>query len=54
MTATLTEETVHRLAPDDGALKAARDLVRKKSIQDLGVSADRTWLLGRCKGGRGV
>jgi len=50
MASTLTEETVHRLAPDDAAIKAARDLVRKKSFQDLGLSADGTWLLGRCKG----
>jgi hypothetical protein len=50
MPSTLTEETIHRLAPDDKAVQAARDLVRTRSFQDLGISADGTWLLGRCKG----
>src|SRR4051794_18956358 len=46
----LTEDTVHRLAPDTGSVQAARGLLRKKSFTDLGVSADGTWLLARCKG----
>jgi len=50
MPSTLTQEVVQRLAPDDRALQAARDLVRKRSFQDLGRSSDGTWLLGRCKG----
>ena len=50
MPSTLTTEAVHRLAPDDKALQAARDLVRKQSFRDLGRSADGTWLMGRCQG----
>src|SRR5438128_1309203 len=49
-TSTLSEDTVHRLAPDAGALQNARDLVRKKSFIDLGVSPDGTWLMAKCKG----
>ncbi|HEX8201859.1 MAG TPA: hypothetical protein VF590_15390, partial [Isosphaeraceae bacterium] len=47
----LTEETIHRIAPDDKAVKAARDLVRQQSFRDPGVSADDTWLLAECQGG---
>ena len=46
----LTEELVHRIAPDDKAIQTARDLVRKKTFLNLGVSADGTWLLGACQG----
>lgn len=46
----LTEETIHRLAPDDKAVKTARDLVRKQTFRNLGISADGTWLLGQCQG----
>jgi hypothetical protein len=46
----LTEETVHRVAPDDKAVQTARDLVRKKKFRNLGVSADGTWLLAQCQG----
>jgi hypothetical protein len=49
-TLSLDEEAVQRLAPDADAVQAARGLLRKKSFLDLGVSADGTWLLGRCKG----
>jgi hypothetical protein len=49
-TQTLTEETVHRMAPDDKAVQTARDLVRKKPFKDLGISADGSWLLGQCQG----
>lgn len=49
-TVTLTEEAVLRLAPDDKAVKTARDLVRKRSFSQQGVSADGTWLLARCQG----
>jgi hypothetical protein len=49
-TLTLTEDIVHRLAPDADSVQAARGLVRKQSFSDLGVSADATWLLGKCKG----
>src|ERR1700693_718113 len=45
-----TEDAVQRLAPDDDSYKAARDLIRKKSFLKPGVSADKTWLLGECKG----
>lgn len=50
MASTLTEDSVQRLAPDDRAMHAARDLVRKRSLRELGISADGTWLLGRCQG----
>ncbi len=52
MTATLslTEDAVQRLAPDDDALRSARDLIRKKSFLNPGISSDGTWLLGQCKG----
>src|SRR4051794_4438431 len=46
----LTEDVIQRAAPDAGSLQNGRDLVRKKAFSDLGVSADGTWLLGRCKG----
>ena len=49
-TANVTEEMVHRLAPDDDSVQTARGLIKKKSFQNLGVSADGTWLLGECKG----
>jgi hypothetical protein len=49
-TSTLTEETVHRVAPDAGALQNGRDLVRKRSFLDLRVSPDGTWLMAQCKG----
>src|SRR5882724_9206319 len=49
-TLSLTEDVVHRLAPDTDSVQAARGLVRKKSFSDLGLSADASWLLGRCKG----
>jgi hypothetical protein len=46
----LTEETVHRAAPDAQVLQSGRDLLRKKKFMKLGVSADGTWLLGQCQG----
>ena len=46
----LTDDTLQRVAPDAGSLQNGRDLVRKKAFSDLGVSADGTWLLGKCKG----
>jgi hypothetical protein len=49
-TVSLTEDAVQRAAPDSGSLQNGRDLVRKKSFTDLGVSPDGTWLLGKCKG----
>jgi hypothetical protein len=49
-TLSLNEDAVHRLAPDTDSVQAARGLVRKKSFSNLGVSADATWLLGRCAG----
>jgi hypothetical protein len=49
-TLTLTEEAVHRLAPDTDAVQAARGLVRKRSFSNPGVSADATWLLAKCQG----
>jgi hypothetical protein len=47
---TLTEDAAARLAPDDSTLQNARGLVRKKNYTAPGVSADGTWLLGKCKG----
>src|SRR5262249_9134032 len=49
-TVTLTEETILRVAPDDKAAQAGRDLVRKNSFLKLGISSDGTWLLAQCKG----
>src|SRR5690242_12944745 len=46
----LTEDTIHRVAPDSEAVTAARGLVKKNSFLDPGISADQTWLLARCKG----
>lgn len=46
----LTEDTIQRIAPDSEAVTAARGLLRKNSFFDPGISADQTWLLGRCKG----
>src|SRR5262245_23150771 len=48
--ATLTEDTVLRVVPDDQVLSDARGLIRKGKFGSLGVSADGTWLLGECKG----
>ena len=47
---TLTEDAVTRFAPDDSTLQNARGLIRKKNYAGPGVSADATWLLGKCKG----
>jgi hypothetical protein len=47
-TLTLTQEMVHRLAPDDGVFKAARGL--KGKFKWPAVSADGTWLLAECQG----
>jgi hypothetical protein len=49
-TLSLTEDLLHRLAPDTDSLQTARGLVRKKSFTGHGISPDATWLLGRCKG----
>jgi hypothetical protein len=50
LSVTLTEDLIHRLAPDDSTVKNGRDLVRKKSFRKTAVSADGTWLLGECQG----
>jgi hypothetical protein len=49
-TLSLREDTIHRIAPDSDAVTAARGLLRKNSFLNPGISADQTWLLGRCKG----
>jgi hypothetical protein len=49
-TVALTEEDIHRVAPDDKAIQAARDLVRSKKFVKPAVSPDGTWLLAQCKG----
>jgi hypothetical protein len=46
----LTEETVHRVAPDVQVLQSGRDLLRKKKFMKFGVSADGTWLMAQCQG----
>lgn len=48
--ATLSEETISRLAPDDATLRSGRELARKKALVRPGVSEDGTWLLAECKG----
>jgi hypothetical protein len=47
---TLTEDAVHRLAPDDDAVRSARSLVKDRKYLNTGASADGSWLLGQCKG----
>ena len=49
-TVTLTEQDVQRVAPDDKAIAAGRDLVRSKKFVKPAVSPDGTWLLAQCKG----
>ncbi|GAA3411401.1 SWIM zinc finger family protein [Paenibacillus hodogayensis] len=53
MTATLTtitEAYIDSLAPNAGAIKNGRDLVKKNSFAELYRSADGTLLYGNCKG----
>jgi hypothetical protein len=50
LTATLTEEFVHGLAPDEATFQRAQEIARAKRFQNLGVSADGTWLFGDCQG----
>lgn len=45
-----TEDAVQRLASDDDSYKSGHNLIRKKSFLNPGISADKTWLLGECKG----
>lgn len=47
---TLTEAYVDSLAPNAGAIKNGRDLVRKNSFPVQCVTEDRTLLFGECKG----
>lgn len=49
-TIALTEDTVHRIAPDAAAVQAGRGLLRKRSFKELAVSPDGTWLLAKCQG----
>lgn len=46
----LTEAYVDSLAPNAGAIKNGRDLVRKNSFPVRSISEDRTLLFGECKG----
>ena len=50
LTATFTEEMVRGIAPDAETFERARKIAAAKRFQNLGVSADGTWLLGECKG----
>src|SRR6266542_5594240 len=49
-TLTLSEDAVHRVAPDDKTVQAGRDLLRKNAFLNPAVSPDGTWLLAQCKG----
>jgi hypothetical protein len=51
VTLSVTEDAVHRLAPDTDAVQAARGLIRKRSFVSPGISAEATWLLAKCQGG---
>ncbi|REK76754.1 SWIM zinc finger family protein [Paenibacillus paeoniae] len=46
----LTEAFIDQLAPNAGAMKNGRDLVKKNSFQVLRIAEDRTLLFGECKG----
>jgi len=48
--ATITEAYVDSLAPNAGAIKNGRDLVKKNSFPLLNVTEDGTLLFGECKG----
>jgi len=47
---TITEAYVDSLAPNAGAIKNGRDLVRKNSFPVRCITEDRTLLFGECKG----
>ncbi|MCM3746776.1 SWIM zinc finger family protein [Paenibacillus pasadenensis] len=47
---TITEANVDRLAPNAGAIKNGKDLVKKNSFTVLNMSKDGTLLFGECKG----
>ncbi|MFF2888341.1 SWIM zinc finger family protein [Paenibacillus sp. NPDC057967] len=46
----LTEAFIDHLAPNAGAMKNGRDLVKKNSFQVLRITEDRSLLFGECKG----
>ncbi|MSR55984.1 MAG: hypothetical protein EXS09_22335 [Gemmataceae bacterium] len=46
----ITEEMVRGLAPDDTTWNKAEDLAASERFQNLGVSADGTWLVADAKG----
>lgn len=46
----LTEAFIDHLAPNAGAMKNGRDLVKKNSFQVLHMTEDHTLLFGECKG----
>ncbi|MUT68116.1 SWIM zinc finger family protein [Paenibacillus sp. NEAU-GSW1] len=46
----LTESYIDSLAPNAGAMKNGRDLVKKNSFPVLRITADGTLLFGECKG----
>jgi hypothetical protein len=50
LTATYTEETIRGMAPDPATFQKAEEIARARRFQNLGVSADGSWLLGECQG----
>jgi hypothetical protein len=50
LTATYTEEMVRGIAPDEATFNKAQEVAKAKHFQNLGISADGTWLLGECQG----
>src|SRR5271165_5798054 len=50
LTATYSEDTVHKLAPDDATFQKAQEIAKSKRFVRLGVSSDGSWLLGTWKG----
>jgi len=50
LNATLTEDIIARLAPDEATLKSARDIVASKRYSNPGTSGDGSWLLAEFPG----
>lgn len=50
LNATLTEDIIARLAPDEASLKSARDIVAAKRYSHPGTSGDGSWLLAEFPG----
>ncbi len=50
MSVLLTEQSVAEMAPNDSALLAGRDLVKKGKFKQLGKNDDGTLVFGQCQG----